>query len=138
MRKPFAKISDHPVTKKSRGIKLKGVQYLDYDLGEAKLIFEEYLLDQDDQPIIDPTLPPRIIFREISNRYIVSTDGVVISKSTISKLDNESEEEYEERLSSLLSQGIPEFDFWLTAINWETLIISGILKMDEYASFDRG
>ena len=74
MKKPFQKISNHPVTGKARGIQLQSVTYLDYDLGEARLVFEEVLLDEKDEPIISNIVVPRkmtrFIFTNNFARYI--------------------------------------------------------------------
>lgn len=137
MKKPFLKISDHPVTGKPRGIQLQSVTYLDYDLGEARLVFEEMLLDEKDEPIISPIVVPRKMTRFISNSSKVTQDGIMITKENFPINEGESEEDYEKRIETMLEKGIPEFDFWMTIIDWEPLILQGIQMMDQFKSFDR-
>ncbi len=137
MKKPFIKISNHHITGKPRGIQLRQVAYLDYDLDEAKLEFQEVPLDEKDQPINDPTVAVRNITRMISNQNKVTQDGIMITKETFPIQEGESEEDYEARFNTLLENSIPEFDFWMSLINWESLILQGITMMDNFKSFDR-
>lgn len=137
MKKPFIKISNHPVTGKQRGIQLQSVTYLDYDLDEARLIFEEVLLDEKDEAVISPLVPVRKMQRMISNSFKVTQQGIMINEANFPIKEGESEEDYKARLDAMLQKGIPEFDFWMTMINWETLILQGIQMMDQFKSFDR-
>lgn len=137
MKKPFIKISNHPVTGKPRGIQLQSVTYLDYDLDEARLIFEEVLLDENDKPIISHLVPVRKMQRMISNSFKVTQQGIMINEANFQIQKGESEEDYKARLDAMLQKGIPEFDFWMTMINWESLILQGIQMMDQFKSFDR-
>ena len=137
MKKPFQKISNHPVTGKARGIQLQSVTYLDYDLGEARLIFEEVLLDENDEPIISPIVVPRKMTRFISNSSKVTEQGIMITKENFPINEGESEEDYQKRFDAMLENGIPEFDFWINMIAWEPLICQGIQMMDQFKSFDR-
>lgn len=137
MKKPFLKISNHPVTEKARGIQLQSVTYLDYDLGEARLIFEEVLLDEKDEPIISPIVVPRKMTRFISNSSKVTEEGIMITRENFPINEGESEEDYQKRIDAMLENGIPEFDFWMNMIAWEPLILQGIQMMDQFKSFDR-
>lgn len=139
MKKPFLKISDHPVTGKPRGLFFRGLDYLDYDLaaGEARLLFEEILLDEKGEPFIDPLVPPRLMRRMISNTAKVTQDGIMIIPENFPINKGESEEDHQKRIDAMLEKGIPEFDFWMTMINWDPLILQGIQMMDQFKSFDR-
>jgi len=139
------KISPHPITGQSRGIRIKQITYVDFDIEEAKVTWEEVLLDENDEPIFHETVPMRQIVSHISNSNKVTEQGILIDRafieSTNPQEENETDEEYSKRIDEILTlaleNGIPEFDFYVGAILNMDAIEQGILLLDNFKRFDR-
>jgi len=139
------KISTHPITGLNRGIKLKSIQYVDFELEEAKIIWEEVLLDETDTVIENSIVPTRDIVSVLSNRNKVTNEGITITleyvKSITERIDGETDEAYNERTTELtnamIESGNPEFDFYVTNILNLPAIEGAIVLLDTLKRFDR-
>ena len=133
----ITQISNHPVLNKTRAIRLKQISYIDFDIKEAQVIWEELFTDEKGNPITDKTVAKRKIVSHISNSNKVTDQGIVIDKANIPQLEEESDEDYQIRFDNLLQNGHPEFDFYVfNVINMEA-IGQAILLLDYMKRFDR-
>ena len=130
-------ISNHPVLNKTRAIRLKQISYIDFDIKEAQVIWEELFTNEKGQPIIDDTVAVRSIVSHISNSNVVTMEGIVIDSENFPKLEEESEEEYQERFEGIKSAGIPEFDFYIGAVLNTEAIGMAIKILDQLKRFNR-
>jgi len=160
------KISPHPITGLNRGIKLKSIQYVDFELEEAKIIWEEVLLDENDAVIENSIVPTRDIVSVLSNRNKVTNEGITITldyfKSITPRVTNtvditttdidgvetvtpteveETESEYNTRVNEIFNtafdNGNPEFDFYVQNILNLPAIEGAIALLDYLKRFDR-
>jgi sporulation protein YlmC with PRC-barrel domain len=130
-------ISNHPVLNKTRAIRLKQISYIDFDIKEAQVIWEELFTDEKGEPIIDETVAKRSIVSHISNSNKVTMEGIVIDSENFPKLDEETDEEYQERFEGIKETGIPEFDFYIGAVLNVQAIGQAILILDSLNRFNR-
>jgi len=137
MKDLIVKISDHPVLKTPRSIRLKQISHIDFDLREAKVTWEEIPTDQDGQVIIDETVSTRTIVSHISNSNVVNEQGIVIDSETYPQLEDEEYEDYQLRLTELKSKGFPEFDFYISAVLNVPAIGQAIELLDSLKRFNR-
>tara|TARA_R110000850_G_scaffold247387_1_gene372294 strand:+ start:2339 stop:2656 length:318 start_codon:yes stop_codon:yes gene_type:complete len=75
----------------------------------------------------------------LSNNYKVTSQGQTITKIAFPINEGESEEEYQIRFDSLLTNGYPEFTFWWENAkqkNIEQAIQEGILLLDQFQYFN--
>jgi len=130
-------ISNHPVLNKTRAIRLKQISYIDFDIKEAQVIWEELFTDEKGEPIIDKTVAKRKIVSHISNSNKVTDQGIVIDKENVPQLEEESDEDYQKRIDEMLEKGHPEFDFYVSNILNMASIGQAILLLDFMKRFDR-
>jgi len=130
-------ISNHPVLEKTRAIRLKQISYIDFDIKEAQVIWEELFTDEKGKPIIDDTVAKRSIVGHISNNSLVTMQGIVIDSENFPKLEEESEEEYQARFEAIKEKGYPEFDFYIGAVLNVPAIGQAILILDSLNRFNR-
>jgi len=130
-------ISNHPVLNKTRAIRLKQISYIDFDIKEAQVIWEELFTDEKGEPIIDETVAKRSIVSHISNNSLVTMQGIVIDSENFPKLEEESDEDYQLRLDDIKSKGVPEFDFYIGAVLNVSAIGQAILILDSLNRFNR-
>ena len=138
-------ISDHPVLGFKRGIRLKSIQFVDFDLQEARVVWEEVHLDVNDAVIEDPTVPVRQMVSPLSNNNKVDNNGVVITFESVQSanaiLTDESESDYNTRVKGLyndaLSAGNPEFDFYVSVILNLQKIGQAVVLLDSLDRFNR-
>ena len=130
-------ISNHPVLNKTRAIRLKQISYIDFDIKEAQVIWEELFTDEKGEPIIDETVAKRSIVSHISNNSLVTMQGIVIDSENFPKLEEESDEDYQVRLDEIKSKGVPEFDFYIGAVLNVQAIGQAILILDSLNRFNR-
>jgi hypothetical protein len=133
----ITQISNHPVLNKTRAIRLKQISYIDFDIKEAQVIWEELFTDEKGEPIIDDTVAVRSIVSHISNGNVVTMEGIVIDSENFPKLESESDEEYQERFEGIKSTGIPEFDFYIGAVLNTEAIGMAIKILDQLKRFNR-
>jgi sporulation protein YlmC with PRC-barrel domain len=130
-------ISNHPVLNKTRAIRLKQISYIDFDIKEAQVIWEELFTDDKGEPIIDETVAKRAIVSHISNNSLVTMQGIVIDSENFPKLETETDEEYQERFEGIKAKGFPEFDFYIGAVLNVQAIGQAILILDSLNRFNR-
>lgn len=107
-----------------RVVILEGIQYLDYSLNEARIIFIEKYISTADVDIEDSTILNRRIVLFISNNEKVTDTGIPITlqfiKSTRPIKVDETPDQYEvrmqNRLETELASGIKQFDYWIDKI----------------------
>jgi len=131
------KISKHPITGANRAIRLKEITYINWDIEEANVIWEEVYLDKDDSPIFDDTITNRIIRSHISNHNKVTEQGIVIEPDTIPRQEKESDEDYQKRLDKMKEKGFPEFDFYISQVLNVEAIAGAIHVLDSLNRFNR-
>ena len=124
------KISKHPITGANRAIRLKVIQYIDFDLKEAQVIWEEVYLDKEDKPVFDETIQNRTIISHISNNNKVTEQGIVIEAENFPDLKAEDIEEMKEK-------GFPEFDFYIEAVLNTKAIEQSIQMLNHMKRFNR-
>jgi len=138
-------IKDHPLMGNKRAVEFEGVEYLSYALSEAQLVWHERFLDNDENLIDSKIIPVRRIVSHISNTNKVTPDGIMISTENVAllnpMLDNESEEEYKDRIEELVTEqeltSIPEFDFWMEKVGWRPLVIEAATLLEYFGRFDK-
>lgn len=124
-------ISDNPVLGIPRFVQVLKIEYLDFTLGEAKILFR---LEQGVNTGIN-----KEIWVIISDKNRVTNNGVVVSYANIPRLENETEEDYIVRYNQIKADSHPEFTFWWENgknINLEQALNSGILLLDNLNYFD--
>jgi len=131
------KISKHPITGANRAIRLKEITYINWDLKEANVIWEEVYLDKEDKPIFSETITNRIIVSHISNHNKVTEQGIVIESDTIPRLKKEGDDEFQNRLEIMKEKAFPEFDFYISAVINTKAIEQSIKMLDHMKRFDR-
>jgi hypothetical protein len=139
------KVSNHPITGQRRAIRLKQIAYIDFDIKECKIFFEEIVLDEADKPIKSNLVPTRTIVINLSDANKVTDEGITITKEFIQAsnpiLDGETEEEYTTRIDGLLEEtlekGNPEFSFYVTNILNLNKIAEAVALLDSLKRFDR-
>jgi nicotinic acid phosphoribosyltransferase len=124
------KISNHPRLDKPRAIRLKQIAYIDFDIKEALVTWEEVFLDEDDNPILDDTVSNRTIQSHISNANKVNEQGIVIDSDNFTELDSD-------QLAEAQEQGFPEFDFYVSQVLNMEAIEQAIEVLDQMKRFDR-
>lgn len=137
MTQVIVQISNHPILDKTRAIRVKQIAYIDFDLSEAQVKWEELFLDENDNPIIDDTVATREIVSHISNVNKVDENGVVIDSENFPKLEDETDEDYQTRLQGLKDAGFPEFDFYIGAVLNTQAIGQAIQVLDNLNRFNR-
>jgi hypothetical protein len=130
-------ISNHPVLNKTRAIRLKEISFINFDIKEAQVIWEELFTDEKGEPIIDDTVAVRSIVSHISNSNVVTMEGIVIDSENFPKLEEESDEEYTERFEGIKATGVPEFDFYIGAVLNVPAIGQAIQILDSLKRFNR-
>jgi hypothetical protein len=130
-------ISNHPVLNKTRAIRLKQISYIDFDIKEAQVIWEELFTDEKGEPIIDDTVAKRSIVSHISNNSLVTMQGIVIDSENFPQWEEESEEDYQVRFEAIKAKGYPEFDFYIGAVLNVPAIAQAILILDSLSRFNR-
>lgn len=132
-----------------RKVVFEGMQYFEVSKKQAQIIWKVFLLDKEGNNIINPDVENgRIIRSPISNSNKVDQNGIMISKEIISIqnpiLENESVEDYQIRLETILSDelliGIPEFDFYMNALTQYPLpviLMQAIDQLDYLKRFDK-
>jgi len=138
-------IKDHPLMGNKRAVEFEGVEYLSYALSEAQLVWYERFLDNDGNLIDSKIIPVRRIVSHISNTNKVTPEGIMISTENVAflnpMLDNESEEEYKDRIQELVTEqeltSIPEFDFWMEKVGWRPLVIEAATLLEYFGRFDK-
>lgn len=130
-------ISNHPVLNLPRAIRVKEITYINFDVEEAKVTWEELFLDLEGNPIKDDTVANRLIHSHICNSNKVTAKGIVIDSINFPKEETESEEDHQNRINTLLENGIPEFDFYIQAILNMNAIKQGILTLDKLGRLNR-
>jgi len=139
------KISNHPITGQRRAIKLKQIAYIDFDIKEARIYWEEMVLDEGDKPILSNLIPTRVVTSVLSNSNKVNAEGITITKEWIESNNpigvDETEEDYKERIEGLLNTaletGNPEFDFYVSEILNLQKIGQAVTLLDSLKRFDR-
>jgi hypothetical protein len=124
------KISKHPITGANRAIRLKEITYINWDLKEANVIWEEVYLDKKDKPIFDDTITNRTIVSHISNHNKVTEQGIVIEPENFPDLKAE-------ELEKIKEKAFPEFDFYIGAVLNTKAIEQSIKMLDHMKRFDR-
>lgn len=136
-------ISNHPVllnpdgSGKKRAIRVKQIEYIDFDIFEARVKWEELFLDLEGNPIIDDTVSKRTITSHISNSNRVTEQGIVIDSDNFPKLEEETDEDYNIRIQTMKDNGFPEFDFYINAILNRSAILQAIDILDSLNRFNR-
>ena len=138
-------IKDHPKMGNKRAVEFEGIEYLSYTLEEAKLVWHERFLDNDGNLIDSKIIPIRRVVTPISNQNKVYETGVLIDRENMVTLNpiglDETEEDYTIRINEQLVldllTGIPEFDFWMNAVGWESLVIQAGTLLESFNRFDR-
>jgi len=138
-------IKDHPTMGNKRAVEFEGVEYLSYSLGEAQLVWNERFLDKDGNLIDSKIIPVRRIVSHISNANKVTPQGVMISRENsifVNPIkEGESEEDYSLRIDNIVSEqeltGIPEFDFWMSVVNWKNIVTQAATLLESFDRFDR-
>lgn len=130
-------ISKHPILATERAIRVKQISFIDFDIKEAKVMWEELFTDANGEPIIDDTIANRLITSYISNANIVTEQGIVIDSANFPKGEDESQEDYDARIGALKKAGFPEFDFYINAILNSVAIKQAIGLLDQLKRFDR-
>jgi hypothetical protein len=133
----ITQISNHPVLNKTRAIRLKEISYINFDIMEAQVKWEELFTDEEGEPIIDDTVAKRSIVSHISNSNVVTMEGIVIDSENFPKLEEESEEEYQVRFEEMKANGYPEFDFYIGAVLNVPAIGQAIQILDSLNRFNR-
>ena len=133
----ITQISNHPVLNKTRAIRLKQISYIDFDIKEAQVIWEELFTDEKGEPIIDETVAKRSIVSHISNNSLVTMQGIVIDSENFPKLEEESDDDYQVRIEEMKANGFPEFDFYIGAVLNVQAIGQAILILDSLNRFNR-
>ena len=148
-KKIIVKISDNPETGTPRVAVFEGIQYLFYSMESAELVWLEYPAKLNDKgewrPIMKSIIQPRKIITPISNENKVTVNGITITEAYIKSITpiktGESEGDYQIRLNTelglALSTGILEFDFWIKAIKWDSIIEQGGAILESLKRFDR-
>jgi len=139
------KISNHPITGQRRGIKLKQIAYIDFEIMEARIYWQELVFDARDEPIKSNLIPKRIIETHLSNTNKVNDQGITITEEYIKSvnpiLEGETEEAYKERIEGLLKTALEtgnlEFDFYVGAILNLQKIGQAVNLLDSLKRFDR-
>jgi hypothetical protein len=149
------KISNHPITGQRRAIRLKQIAYIDFDIKEARIYWEEMVLDAGDKPIKSNLIPTRVITSILSNSNKVTNTGITITKEYIESINPiivedltvvpqimaETEEEYSTRIQSLLELALEtgnlEFNFYVSQILSLTKIGQAVVLLDSMQRFDR-
>jgi hypothetical protein len=139
------KISNHPITGQRRAIRLKQIAYIDFDIKEARIYWEEMVLDAGDKPIKSNLIPTRVITSILSNSNKVTNTGITITKEYIESINligvAETEEEYSTRIQSLLELALEtgnlEFNFYVSQILSLTKIGQAVVLLDSMQRFDR-
>jgi hypothetical protein len=139
------KVSKHPITGQRRAIRLKEIAYINFDIKECKIFFEEMVLDEADKPIKSNLVPTRTIAISLSDTNKVNNEGITITKEFIQAsnpiLEAETEEEYNLRIDTLLEEslkkGNPEFSFYVTNILNLNKIAQAVQLLDSLKRFDR-
>lgn len=130
-------ISNHPVLDKPRAIRLKQLAYIDFDIFEGQVTWEELFLDAEGNPIIDPTVARRKIVSHVSNANTVTDQGIVIDSENFPQNEGESDEDYQARLQALKDAGFPEFDFYVGAVINTPAIAQAIAVLDSLGRFNK-
>lgn len=148
-KKIIVKISDNPETGTPRVVVFEGIQYLFYSMESAELVWLEYPAKLNEKnewrPIMKSIITPRKIITPISNENKVTIQGITITPDYIKSITpinvDEKDEDYQIRLNTALelalSTGILEFDFWIKAIKWDTIIEQGGAMLESLKRFDR-
>ena len=145
MAKLIKKISNHALTGQKRGIKLKQIAYIDFDLQEAKIIWEEMVLDDLDEAILSNLIPTRLLTSVLSNNNKVTAQGITLNKEYIERINpigaDENQEDYDTRVEGLLNialeKGTLEFDFYIDAILNLGKISQAVTLLDTLKRFDK-
>jgi hypothetical protein len=138
-------IKDHPTMGNKRAVEFEGVEYLSYSLGEAQLVWNERFLDNDGNLIDSKIIPVRRIVSHISNANKVTPQGIMISRENSifvnPIMEGEPEENYSIRIDAILAEQeltqIPEFDFWMNAVNWGAIVTQAAILLESFNRFDR-
>ena len=130
-------ISNHPILGRKRSIRLKQIAYIDFDIAEAQVKWEELFTDENGDPIIDETISNRQIVSHISNANIVTDGGIVIDSDNFPKLETETNEDYEIRIQGMKDAGFPEFDFYVGSVINTPTIGQAIQILDSLNRFNR-
>lgn len=148
-KKIIVKISNNPETGTPRVVVFDGIQYLFYSMESAELVWLEYPAKQNDKgewrPMTRDIIIPRKIITPISNANKVNLQGITLTEAYIKSITpinvDETEEDYQVRIQAVLelalSTGTPEFDFWIKAIKWDTIIEQGGAMLESLKRFDR-
>ena len=139
------KVSNHPITGQRRAIRLKQIAYIDFDVMEAKIFFEELVLDAFDKAIKSNLIPKRIITIHLSDNNKVNDQGITITREYIEvsnpKNEDETDEDYTSRIDTLLEEalqsGNPECSFYVTNILNLQKIEQAVQLLDSLKRFDR-
>ena len=127
----------------------EGVQYFEVSKKHAQIIWKVFLLDKEGNNIIHPDIENgRIVVSLIRDSNKVDKNGITISKEVVimrnPKLENESEEDYQIRVQSILTElektGISEFDFYYMALQkypLPVILAQSIDLLDNLGRFDK-
>lgn len=130
-------ISNHPVLNKPRAIRVKQIAYINFDIKEARVEWEELYLDSEGNLITDKTVARRSIVSDISNNSTVTEQGIVIDSTNFPKQEGEADEDYQKRIDDLKAKGFPEFDFYIGMILNTQAIKQAISVLDQLERFNR-
>lgn len=108
-------IYPNPFTGLNQEVMIAQIAYMDWDIKEARVKFRIYQLDKDGNQINAPMTSYEIC-ETLTNADILTDQGVAITEKNFPKLDNETDAEYQARLQELKSNGIGEFDFWVSPL----------------------
>jgi hypothetical protein len=149
------KISNHPITGQRRAIRLKQIAYIDFDIKEARIYWEEMVLDAGDKPIKSNLIPTRVITSILSNSNKVTDGGITITKEYIESINPiivedltvvpqimaEIQEDYDKRIQGLLETALEtgnlEFDFYVSEILNLQKINQAVILLDSLKRFNR-
>lgn len=128
-------ISNHPDLDLPRFVELVSIQFMHFIWGSAKFQMQVATETAEGKNIG----LNKEVWTDIDNVNKVDQNGMVINEKTYPKNENETDQEYQDRLQALKDAGTPEFDFWWVSsnqISMEQAIIQGIELMDSNHLFD--
>ena len=121
-------IDPNQITGLPQEVEVAQIAYMDFDIQEAKIKFRVYALDQDGNRIESNTTTYEF-WENFSNSNILTQEGLIINETNFPKEDEESDEDYQNRLEEMRSTGIPEFNFWVSPL---MDILNGALEQGKH------
>lgn len=108
-------IDPNPLTGKPQVMKIAQIAFMDWDIRHAKVKFRVHQLDEEGNKITGP-FSSHELWADLTNERLLTTEGKAVHEHNFPKLEEESDEEYQARISELKSNAIGEFDFWVAPL----------------------